>query len=105
MPFDRFHGRTLWHFHAVHHCSTEVDWLSSVRLHPVNNVASRVVAVVLIALAGLPWTFGPLRYALTSPAFHRWHHTSEAEGMDKNFSGLFPWIDLIFGTFYMPKGR
>ena len=123
-----FHARMLWRFHAVHHCSTEVDWLSSVRLHPVNDVASRAVAVLPIALAGfpltilagyvpfltfyaillhanLPWTFGPLRYALASPAFHRWHHTSEEEGMDKNFAGLFPWVDLLFGTFYMPKGR
>jgi sterol desaturase/sphingolipid hydroxylase (fatty acid hydroxylase superfamily) len=50
--------------------------------------------------ANLPWTFGPLRNALASPAFHRWHHTWEAEGMDRNFSGLFPWIDLLFGTFY-----
>lgn len=79
-----FHGRMLWRFHAVHHCSIEVDWLSSGRLHPVNDVASRAVALLLIALAGfpltilagyvpfltvyaillhanLPWTFGPLR--------------------------------------------
>lgn len=38
-----FHGRRLWRFHAVHHSSTEVDWLSSVRLHPVNDVVSRVL--------------------------------------------------------------
>ena len=24
--------------------------------------------------------------------------------MNKNFAGLFPWMDLLFGTFYMPKG-
>jgi sterol desaturase/sphingolipid hydroxylase (fatty acid hydroxylase superfamily) len=34
-----------------------------------------------------------------------WHHTSEEEGLDKNFSGLFPFIDVAFGTFYMPADR
>jgi sterol desaturase/sphingolipid hydroxylase (fatty acid hydroxylase superfamily) len=42
---------------------------------------------------------------IASPVFHRWHHTSEEEGLDKNFAGLFPFIDLAFGTFYMPEGR
>jgi len=46
-----------------------------------------------------------LRYVLASPAFHRWHHTTEQEGLDRNFAGLFPFIDVLFGTFYMPRGR
>ena len=32
-------------------------------------------------------------------------HTTEAEGLDRNFAGMFPFIDLAFGTFYMPVGR
>ena len=123
-----FHGRQLWPFHAVHHSSTQVDWLSAVRLHPVNDVLSRLIQVVPILVVGfspalvaayvpfltfhaillhanVAWTFGPLRYAISSPAFHRWHHTTEAEGQNKNFAGLFPFIDLLFGTFYMPRGR
>jgi sterol desaturase/sphingolipid hydroxylase (fatty acid hydroxylase superfamily) len=55
--------------------------------------------------ANLCWDFGPFRYVIASPRFHRWHHTSELEGLDKNFAGLFPAIDLLFGTFYMPPGR
>ena len=51
------------------------------------------------------WTFGPLRYVLVSPAFHRWHHSKEAEAIDKNFATMFPIWDLIFGTLYFPKGR
>jgi sterol desaturase/sphingolipid hydroxylase (fatty acid hydroxylase superfamily) len=42
---------------------------------------------------------------IASPVFHRWHHTSEDEGLDTNFAGLFPFIDLAFGTFYMPADR
>lgn len=40
-----------------------------------------------------------------TPAFHRWHHATEEEGLDKNFAGLFPWIDMMFGTFHLPRGR
>lgn len=25
--------------------------------------------------------------------------------MDKNFAGLFPIWDILFGTFYMPRGK
>jgi sterol desaturase/sphingolipid hydroxylase (fatty acid hydroxylase superfamily) len=123
-----FHGRELWPFHAVHHSSTEVDWLSSVRLHPVNDVVSRLLQSIPLLLLGFPpglmagylpfltfyallihanvsWDFGPLRHVIASPAFHRWHHTSQAEGLDKNFAGLFPWIDRLFGTYHMPEGR
>ncbi len=123
-----FHRGRLWPFHAVHHSSTELDWLSSVRLHPVNDVVTRLVQAVPFVLLGftpgvvalyLPfltlhalflhanvsWDFGPLRSVISSPRFHRWHHTAEAEGLDRNFAGLFPWIDRVFGTYYMPEGR
>jgi sterol desaturase/sphingolipid hydroxylase (fatty acid hydroxylase superfamily) len=123
-----FHGRRLWRFHAVHHSSRTLDWLSSVRLHPLNDAAVRIVQVVplyflgfngavlaafvpfitlhgILLHANVPWTFGPLRCVLASPAFHRWHHTSEDEGLDTNFAGLFPFIDLAFGTFYLPRDR
>ena len=122
-----FHGRGLWRFHAVHHASRHLDWLSSVRLHPVNDAVARMSGVVPILLLGFPptvlaayvpfltlwaillhanlsWSFGRFRYLIASPTFHRWHHTSEDEGLDKNFAGLFPFLDVIFGTFYMPPG-
>lgn len=120
-----FHRGRLWRFHALHHASRELDWLSSVRLHPVNDVATRLVQSVpllacgfapgLVAVylpflslyalflhANVPWSFGPLRYVVASPAFHRWHHASDAEGRDRNFAGLFPFIDLAFGTYHLP---
>jgi sterol desaturase/sphingolipid hydroxylase (fatty acid hydroxylase superfamily) len=123
-----FHGRRLWAFHAVHHSSKELDWLSSVRLHPINDLVSRVCQAVPFILLGfsptvvaayLPfltfysifihanvaWTFGPFRYVIATPLFHRWHHTKEDEAIDKNFAGLLPIWDMMFGTFYMPKGK
>jgi sterol desaturase/sphingolipid hydroxylase (fatty acid hydroxylase superfamily) len=123
-----FHGRRLWRFHAIHHSSTELDWLSSVRLHPVNDAAMRIAGTLPVlalgfnptAIAGiipiltlmailvhanLDWDWGPLRGIIVSPRFHRWHHTSEAEARDKNFAGLLPLWDVLFGTYYMPRDR
>ena len=123
-----FHAGFLWKFHAVHHSSTHVDWLSSVRVHPVNDVVAKAVQAVSLACLGFPlkmlagyvpfltlyaillhanvsWSFGPLRYVIASPLFHRWHHTRELQGLDRNFAPLFPFIDIAFGTFYMPKGE
>jgi sterol desaturase/sphingolipid hydroxylase (fatty acid hydroxylase superfamily) len=121
-----FHRSRLWPFHAVHHSSTELDWLSSVRLHPVNDIGAKLIqAVPLVALgfnltpvalyaplttfyaimvhANVRWDLGPLRYVLVSPAFHRWHHTRAEEGLDRNFAGALPLWDLLFGTFFMPR--
>ena len=44
-----------------------------------------------------------MRSFLVSPRFHRWHHTSEEEARDKNFAGLWPLWDILFGTYYMPR--
>jgi sterol desaturase/sphingolipid hydroxylase (fatty acid hydroxylase superfamily) len=39
---------------------------------------------------------------LVMPRYHHWHHTSQSEGINKNFAIHFPWIDRIFGTYYYP---
>lgn len=123
-----FHGRRLWSFHAVHHSSRTVDWLAGARNHPVNEILNRIATVIPLLLIGLnpmavaaivpalmlfavtlhanvDWDFGPLRYVIASPLFHRWHHTDETEARDKNFAAFFPVWDLMFGTFYMPRDR
>ena len=48
---------------------------------------------------------GPLRSVIVSPRFHRWHHPSEEEARDKNFAGLLPLWDILFGTYYIPRER
>ena len=123
-----FHGGRWWPFHAVHHSSEDLDWLSSVRVHPVNDIVgalARTLPLVVLGFnpfatisvtpfltfyaifihANVNWDFGPLRYVIATPAFHRWHHSKDKEAMDKNFAGLFPFWDIVFGTFYMPKDR
>jgi sterol desaturase/sphingolipid hydroxylase (fatty acid hydroxylase superfamily) len=123
-----FHRRPLWRIHAVHHSSERLDWLAASRVHPLNELITRALQAAPLIVAGfdprvvaaaiplltlhaifihadMTWDFGLLRYLVSSPRFHRWHHTSESEGLDRNFAGLFPWIDLLFGTFYMPQGQ
>lgn len=123
-----FHGKAMWRFHAIHHSPTQVDWLSTYRFHPVNVWLSFTLVDTLMLFAGfspeavaamtsvntiysamvhanLNWTFGPFKHIFASPMFHRWHHTAQKEGLDKNFAPTFPLLDIIFGTFYMPEGR
>ena len=123
-----FHMRPVWAFHSIHHSSEEVDWLSALRFHPAENIIESTAEILvflgctmigfdpvvlsagsliigfynLFIHSNLRWTFGPLRYVLVSPVFHRWHHSDIEEAADKNFAGMFSFIDLVFGTFYMP---
>jgi sterol desaturase/sphingolipid hydroxylase (fatty acid hydroxylase superfamily) len=120
-----FHRPMLWKYHAVHHSSEELDWISAARFHPINLFLGSVAVDVALLIAGispnvlvfigpfttahsafvhanLNWTLGPFKYVLASPVFHRWHHTAAEKGGSKNFAGTFPVIDMLFGTFYMP---
>ena len=41
---------------------------------------------------------GPLRYVIVTPNFHHWHHSADAEGIDRNYAAHFAFIDYAFGT-------
>ena len=117
-----FHRPALWKYHAVHHSSEDLDWISAARFHPVNIFLGSVATDVVLLLAGispnvlvflgpftiahsafvhanLNWTLGPFRYVLAGPVFHRWHHTAAEQGGEKNFASTFPVLDLLFGTY------
>ena len=123
-----FHGATLWKYHAVHHSSEELEWISAARFHPFNLFFGAVLADVVLLLAGispnvfvvlgpftvahsafvhanLDWTLGPFKYVFAGPVFHRWHHTAADRGGEKNFAGTFSLLDVLFGSFYMPAGE
>jgi sterol desaturase/sphingolipid hydroxylase (fatty acid hydroxylase superfamily) len=123
-----FHGRRMWRYHAVHHSSEELEWISAARFHPINLLLGSVTADVAMLLLGispnvfvvlgpltiahsafvhanLNWTLGPFKYVIATPVLHRWHHTAADRGGEKNFAATFPILDVLFGTFYMPKGE
>lgn len=123
-----FHRSAMWRYHAVHHSSENLEWVSAARFHPVNIFLGSVASDVVLLLAGispnvlvflgpftiahsafvhanLNWTLGPFRYVLAGPVFHRWHHTMADQGGEKNFASTFPILDVLFGTFYMPPEK
>lgn len=123
-----FHGRRLWAFHAVHHSPVDLDWTASYRTHPINRLFGPTSVTLIMMMLGVPpavmtflvpfdlimgawvhsnlnWTLGPLKYVIATPVFHRWHHTGIDEGGEKNFAPTFAFIDVLFGTFYMPEGK
>ena len=123
-----FHRGRWWPFHAVHHSSEELDWLGSLRVHPVNDLANKLAQATPVLLLGynptvtlstapvltfyaiflhanVNWDFGPLRSVIATPVFHRWHHSKDREAWDKNIAGLLPLWDILFGTYHMPRGR
>ena len=61
--------------------------------------------MAIVVHANVDWDWGPLRGVLASPRFHRWHHSDEADARDKNFAGIFPVFDRVFGTYFMLRGR
>jgi len=48
---------------------------------------------------------GFLERLLVTPRYHHWHHTSQKEAIDKNYAIHFPWVDRIFGTYYLPEDK
>ena len=122
----------LWRFHAVHHSAEHVNFLVNTRGHPVDMIFTRLCGLTLLYATGLAspvgpnpslvpmlvlfigslwsffihanlrWRLGSLEEIIASPAFHHWHHTLE-DHKDHNYSSMLPFIDRLFGTFYLPK--
>ena len=47
-----FHRPAIWKYHAIHHSSTDLDWISATRFHPINLALGSVMADVVLLLAG-----------------------------------------------------
>jgi sterol desaturase/sphingolipid hydroxylase (fatty acid hydroxylase superfamily) len=53
--------------------------------------------------ANVRWNLRWVEPFLATPRFHHWHHTNDSpQVLDKNYAAIFPWIDRLFGTLYMP---
>jgi lathosterol oxidase len=117
----------MWRVHAIHHSSKALDWIAGSRAHLIEDIVVRggilvpmtlvfpqdmLVAYLFFVNIHATWAhcnFGPtarwLEPYLVQPRFHHWHHTSQVESIDRNFAIHFPWIDRVFGTYYLPKDR
>ncbi len=121
-----FHSHNyLWRFHAVHHSTQHMDWLAGSRTHFIDIFFTRSMSfiplyimgfstltfnvyVVFIAIhavlihANTRIKFGFLKYLITTPQYHHWHHCEDPKYYGKNFAVVFPFIDYIFGTYHLP---
>ncbi len=116
----------LWKFHAIHHSSLQMDWLAGSRMHILDILVNRLVGFVPIFVLGFSpaalyayllfvsfhavyihanvnhrWPY--LRWVFATPEFHHWHHTSDEEGLDKNFAVFLSFLDVIFRTAHLPN--
>jgi sterol desaturase/sphingolipid hydroxylase (fatty acid hydroxylase superfamily) len=117
----------LWRFHVVHHSTRQLDWLATYRGHVFETCYFSLLVAVPIALLDLSppmamvfvayrfvesqiehsnvrLPIGPLKWVVPSPWFHQWHHATDADAQNKNFSP-YPIWDVLFGTAFMPAGR
>lgn len=113
--------RFLWAFHSTHHSQTELNFLTSQRVHPLDRLFQDTLMFVPMRLLGfdeaawipmylwgefslaaqhsrIPWRYGPLYRVVVSPAFHNFHHSVDPAHHNRNFAGLFSFWDYVFGT-------
>ena len=120
------HTRLLWPFHAAHHSSVEVDWLSNERVHPVESAINAILqAGTLILLGFAPaaiglavairqtysafthanvcLSYGRLGWLFVSPHHHRWHHSDDPAMAGRNFANMLAVLDVLGGTWTAPE--
>ncbi|MEO8773892.1 MAG: sterol desaturase family protein [Gelidibacter sp.] len=118
----------LWRFHAIHHSTENMDWLAGSRTHFIDIFFTRSISyiplyvlgfstltfnvyIVFIAIhavlihANTSINFRFLKYIITTPQYHHWHHCVDSDHYGKNFAVVFPFIDKIFGTYYLPGDK
>jgi sterol desaturase/sphingolipid hydroxylase (fatty acid hydroxylase superfamily) len=122
-----FHeSKYLWKFHAVHHSTEHLDWMSGSRGHLVHIITERCLVMVplyafgaskealdiYVAIAAfqavyihsnLHFPLGKINNLFVDNRFHHWHHSSQKEAIDKNYCAHLPVWDLVFRTYYKPR--
>jgi ornithine lipid hydroxylase len=116
----------LWRIHALHHGITQLHIFKASRLHFTDVLARFVVVYSPLAILGAPaelvfWytsfisIFGVIGHSnvelrvppvfhrlLMTPQVHRLHHSIERALSDTNYINIFPFWDILFGTFSHP---
>ena len=114
-------SKWLWDIHSVHHSQQEMSFISSYRLHPLEQLMQNIVMVAPLLVLGVPaahwlslwvvrsllesaqhsaldWDYGRGYRLLVSPRFHALHHSADPLHYNKNFSKILSVWDFIFGT-------
>lgn len=117
---------SLWATHRFHHDETALNATAQGRVHITSYALASLFHVPVLLLFGpraphfvaaflmftlwgfvnhanLRFGFGPLAPLLSSPQWHRIHHSRLPQHRDRNFAVLFPAIDMMFGTYWHPR--
>ena len=115
----------LWETHKFHHSETALNSSVHARHHFSHHILyvllsapvvlcfgalslHVIAAFVLFRIwgfvnhANLRLRLGPLTPLIAGPQWHRIHHSIQEAHQDKNFAAFFPFIDMLFGTYYRP---
>ena len=118
----------LWRFHSVHHSVEYLDWVAGERRHPIDGIyvalftgvpllitGFDLVDLLIVGLfnglwdmtihANLGWRLKFMDGIWTTTEYHHWHHSVDRQARDKNYAGALPVMDIMFGTYYLPKDR
>nr|MBX2816610.1 sterol desaturase family protein [Saprospiraceae bacterium] len=118
----------MWRWHAIHHSSERLYWFNGTRSHPIEYMVQSLLWGVPLAFVQAPveivfvtgllgrvigrfqhtnmdLILGPLDYVFSSPKNHRYHHSKNIEEGNSNYGGDVIFWDILFGTFYLPKGK
>lgn len=118
----------LWQTHKFHHSETALNCTTQARHHFLSHALYMVLYLPVLILLGSQaphfvavfvmfrlWGFvnhmnvrlniGPLTAIISGPQWHRIHHSIRVEHHNKNFAAFFPFIDILFGTYYKPAKR
>ncbi len=117
----------LWRLHEAHHSTKDVDWLSGSRSHSLEILINQTVEFLPILLLASPevavikgcidaiWGMyihsnidvrsGWLQWVVNGPEMHRWHHATDDEAHNRNFSTKIAVWDWLFGTAHLPVDK
>lgn len=118
----------LWRFHSVHHSVEKLWFFNTGRFHFIDTFCSLLFSIPLLYVMGVPGEIfiyfssitafigllthcnvymhgGALSYIFNTPNIHRWHHSKKVEEGNNNYGENLMIFDILFGTYYFPKGR
>ena len=87
--------------------ATDDDRLSPAEAASLADFAAVVLlrkAYTTFLHANLGWRLAAMERVLATPAFHAVHHSQDPREHDRNFAGMLPALDRIFGTYAAPRG-
>jgi sterol desaturase/sphingolipid hydroxylase (fatty acid hydroxylase superfamily) len=115
----------LWKFHRVHHSPRDLDVLHNV-IHPIEMVvrlffitipisllihvdmenlsalSTAIVVLIYLQHMNIPVNLGRFGNLIVDNRYHFVHHSPYPAHYNKNYAGLFPILDILFGTYHRP---